>query len=102
MNRYQGIEIKNDQQGRRYYRDNKYPDIPLDSGDIYIISSFGDRLDLIAYDYYKDITLWWIIAIANAEFISSDSLYVPPATQLRVPTDIGSIIQSYNELNNIT
>lgn len=102
MNRYQGIEIKNNQQGIRYYRDNKYPDIPLSADDIYIITDFTDRLDLIAKDYYNDVTLYWIIAIANAEVISSDSLYVPPSTQLRIPTDVGSIIQLYNDLNSIT
>ena len=102
MNRYQGLEIKNDQYGRRYYKDNKYPDIPLSSDDIYIITDFTDRLDLIAKDYYNDVSLWWVIAIANAEFMPSDTLYVPPATQLRIPTDIGSVIQAYNDLNSIT
>jgi hypothetical protein len=102
MNRYQGVEIINDQYGHRYYRDVKYPDIPLSSDDIYIMTDFTDRLDLIARDYYNDVTLWWVVAVANAEFISADSLYVPAATQLRIPTDVGSIIQAYNDLNNIT
>ena len=102
MNRYQGVTQINDQQGITYYRDVKYPDIPLSIDDIYVITDFTDRLDLIANDYYNDPTLWWIISVANAEFMPADSLYVPVATQLRIPTDIGSIIQSYNDLNNIS
>ena len=99
MNWYQGIEIKNDQQGTRYYRDVKYPDIPVNVDDIYIITDFTDRLDLIAKDYYQDVSLWRILAIANG--LSSDTIYVPAGTQLRIPSDISSIIQSYNEINNI-
>jgi|SRR6516164_6636313 hypothetical protein len=97
MNRYQDISVNNFKDGRRYFRDVKYPDIPLQSSDIYVISSFGDRYDLVAYDYYKDDTLWWIVAVAND--LPRDSIYIPQGTQLRIPTDVGDVIQSYNTLN---
>lgn len=99
MDRYQGVNILKDSQGRRYYQSVKYPDIPLSPDDIYIISNFGDRCDIIANDYYTDKNLYWIIQIANN--ISRDSLYIPEATQVRIPQDTNTIIQNYNILNNI-
>lgn len=102
MNRYQGITVLTSSMGLRYYKDVKYPDIPLSDNDIYVITDFTDRLDLIANDYYNDSTLWWVIAVANAEFMPADSLYVPAGIQLRIPDDIQGIIQSFNDLNGIS
>lgn len=33
---------------------------------------FGDRFDLLAYRYYGDPTLWWLIADANPEVFYPD------------------------------
>ena len=33
--------------GTVYYRDVKYPEIPLSESDIYVLTDFGDRLDLL-------------------------------------------------------
>jgi hypothetical protein len=79
-----------------------YPDIPVSSNDIYVITDFLDRLDLIANDYYNDPTLYWILLVANADFMPSDSLFIPEGTQLRIPSDVQSVIQAYNELNGIS
>lgn len=101
MNRYQGVPMLVKPNGRRYLSSVKYPEIPLSETDIYIISNFGDRLDLIANDYYQDFTLYWIINAANPDATPSDSIYVPEGVQLRIPMDISNIIQAYNMLNNI-
>lgn len=87
--------------GKRYLSTVKYPPIPLSETDIYIISNFGDRLDLIANDYYQDVTLYWIINSANPDVVPSDSIYVPEGIQLRIPMDLSNIIQAYNALNGI-
>lgn len=43
------------------------PSFPVSSGDKYhtITKKQKGRLDLIAEIYYGDLTLWWIIAVAN-------------------------------------
>jgi hypothetical protein len=46
MNRYQKIPIIKNSQGISYYRDNKYPEIPLSVNDIYVVASDGDRFDV--------------------------------------------------------
>ena len=70
----------------------------MSESDEYIITTVGDRLDNIAYSYYNDITLWWIIAAANNN-ITKGALYPVPGTQLRVPTDINSVLNLYNQFN---
>lgn len=107
MNRYQNIQESkttiNDIRpaGKRYLNTVKYPEIPLSPDDIYVITSFGDRLDLLANQYYSDVTLYWIIAIANPSSIPADSLLLPAGIQLRIPLNINDILTRYNILNSL-
>ena len=87
--------------GTVYYRNAKYPEIPLSENDIYVLTDFGDRLDLLANQFYNNVTLYWIIAAANPNEVSFGSLFVDEGTQLRIPINIGSIVDSYIELNNL-
>jgi hypothetical protein len=100
MNRYQNIEIKkNKQLGSQFYSNNIYPDVPVSSEDSYVISVLGDRLDLLAFDFYGDSTFWWVIASANS--LPGDSLYLEPGMQLRIPTDLSSVINEYKIINTV-
>lgn len=99
MNRYNDATIlKTSNTNRPYYKGKFYPNVPLSENDYYIITTVGDRLDSIAYSYYGDSTLWWIIAMANNN-ITKGALYPIPGTQLRVPTDINSILDLYQQFN---
>lgn len=98
--RYENIKIlKDSSTGIRYYRGVKYPYIPEDDDDVYIITTFGDRLDLIAYDYYGSVNDYWILMAANN--IPRDSLFPPPGTQLRIPVNVSSARLAYNSLNEV-
>jgi len=96
-NRYQSINITKNVDGKRYYVNNLYPEIPPTENDIYIIAVQEDRYDLLATEYYGDKTLWWIIPAANN--LACDSLYPPAGIQLRIPVDLESIQKSYRDLN---
>lgn len=97
--RYQNIDItKQTSTGERYYTNNIYPDIPLSPDDSYVITVLGDRLDLLALDFYGDVTLWWVIASANS--LPGDSLYLEPGAQIRIPSNLVSAITNYRLLNN--
>ena len=87
--------------GSTYYRTTFYPEIPLSENDIYVITDLGDRLDLLANQFYKDISLYWIIIAANPNKMDFGSISTPPGTQLRIPININAIITSYNNLNKI-
>jgi len=64
-----------------------------------IISTSTDRLDNLAYRFYNDRTLWWIIATANN--LSGDSFFVTPGTQLIIPKDVSAILSKMDTINNI-
>lgn len=98
--RYQNIlTAKFNDTGSTYYLNNIYPDIPFSDTDNYVITTIGDRLDLLSYDFYGDASLYWVISSANG--LSGDSLYPTPGTQLRIPNDIQSILNNYKLINNI-
>ena len=98
MNRYKDIDILKNENGKRYRSTVKYPMIDKKSNDIYIIGRQGDRLDSLAYKYYDNSRLWWIIARANG--IGKGDLSVPIGTQIRIPQDPIAIVKEYNNLNS--
>lgn len=89
--RYNSTEYKTTTFGTPVYRSTIYPDIPFSDSDVYVMTESGDRLDILAYDYYQDSTLWWIIAAANN--IHDAPIGLKPGLTLRIPTD-QSYIQS--------
>ena len=99
MNRYDNIEVQKDKKGRRFRKTTLLPIIEPHIDDIYIIGQVGDRLDNLAFKYYQDSSLWWIIARANN--IGNGSLTVPIGIQLRIPQNQFEIIDEYKELNGI-
>lgn len=107
MGRYSNIsKLKNTNEnvgniGSTYFKTIFYPEIPLSENDIYVLTDFGDRLDLLANQFYRDISLYWIITSANPNKVNFGSISIPPGTQLRIPININDIITSYNNLNKI-
>jgi hypothetical protein len=100
MARYSNIKVlKDSQNSPRYYRASKYPDIAFSDTDTYIEAAFGDRLDIISYDYYKSTEYYWILLVANN--LPGDSIFVPPGTQLRIPENLDQILADYEALNSI-
>ena len=100
ISRYQNIQKTNyNNTGSVYYINNLYPDIEVVQEDDYVITTLGDRFDILASNFYGDSTLWWIISSANN--LPGDSLYPPVGIQLRIPSDIESILNSYNLINII-
>ena len=63
------------------YSTTYYKDIPESNDDIFIVSQDGDRLDSLAFQFYKDPTLWWYIAQAN----NLSSMNLEPGLNLRIP-----------------
>lgn len=97
--RYQKIPVtKLSVTGSQYYETNTYPGITPTNNDYYVITTAGDRLDLLAFDFYQDSSLWWVIASANA--LPGDSIFVPVGIQLRIPTDLQTVLNEYNLQNN--
>lgn len=84
--------------GKSVYKTTHYPEIPVQDSDIYIVSNETDSLDTLAFKYYKDPTLWFIIALANN--IGKGRMSIEPGLQLRIPTDVYNILSNYDNLNS--
>lgn len=67
--------------------------------DTQILTQEGDRLDVLAKEYYGDESLWFVIAKQNN--LGKGSLNVPAGIILRIPyyqeeTGIATLLDSYN------
>lgn len=96
--RYDNPTILTTSQGVPYKKGKFYPNIPLSETDVYIITTVGDRLDYLAYTYYRDSEMWWVIAAANNN-VTNGLLFPIPGTQLRIPTDLSSVLNLTNQFN---
>ena len=96
MKRYSSTSLKRDKSGIISYQTTRYPAIPIQDSDIFIITKIGDRVDSLAYQYYGDSTLWWIIAKANG---FNGKVAFDNATNLRIPGNVGKIIENFQKLN---
>ena len=95
---YNTTDILTTSKGVKYYKALKYPPIPPQESDVYVVTVQGDRLDLLANQYYKDPLLWWVISVANSN-ITFGSMFPEPGTQLRIPTNISNVIELFNAEN---
>jgi len=98
MKRYSNIPTTQRWDGKNVLNTTHYPDIPKQDSDIYIVTNDGDYLDTLAFKYYQDPTLWWIIALANN--IGKGRMSVEGGLQIRIPTDVSSIISKFNQINS--
>jgi phage tail protein X len=89
--------LKTKETNKQYLESTIYPKVKAKDSDMYIISEAGDRLDLLAYKYYGDQTLWWVIATANN--INDATFYVEEGIQLRIPSDINAILTDLQKIN---
>lgn len=98
MSRFSNIKVTRDSETmKRRFVSVIYPRIPNRNDDVYIMSQVGDRLDYLAWKYYGNVDLWWIIAQAN--HIGKGQLVIKEGKQIRIPKDTDAIIQDYLNLN---
>ena len=98
MARYKNTKIKKDKRRNVTVRSTTlYEEVPKRNDDIYVIAQDGDRLDNLAYKYYNDASLWWVIAQANE--LGKGRTILNPNFQIRIPGNITTIIANFNALN---
>lgn len=97
MGRYTSTSTLQNESGRRRKATTIFPIIPTNSQtDIYIRTTSIERLDKLAYRFYGDSDLWWIIATANG--LGKGTVIVPTNTRLRIPSNT-SVIDILNQTN---
>ena len=98
MSRYKFTGQKIDKYtGNRVQKTTLYPEIKVADGDQFVYPLDGDRLENLAYRYYGDSTLWWIIAKANK--IKDGSFALKPDEKLRIPSNIAQITNDLQSIN---
>ena len=90
--------IKSRSDGKKFFGTRLYPNIPPNDSDILYITDETDFLDTLAFKFYKDATMWWIIALTNN--LGNGRMSIPVGTQLRIPTRVESILEEYNKINS--
>jgi hypothetical protein len=89
--RYSNNRTKKTIDGKEVYTPKMYPTIPESFLDIHVATETGDRLDTLAFQFYNDASLWWIIASAN--HIHTAPIGFADGTILRIPTNHIEILQ---------
>ena len=97
-NQIERASINSHAEGRRVYKTTIYPNIDRHVNDIYIEAIAADRLDNLAFMYYDDVTLWWVIAQANG--IGKGTMNVEPGRIIRIPAPerISEILERYYKM----
>ena len=88
-NRYSNNKILKTTNKVQYLSTTLESEIVAENNDYYIISQQGDRLDLLAFQFYNDVTKWTLIARAN--HIGKGTLEIEPGLQLRIPMNDSQI-----------
>tara|TARA_B100002019_G_C20962485_1_gene447020 strand:- start:180 stop:557 length:378 start_codon:yes stop_codon:yes gene_type:complete len=104
MSRYRNVKrISDRDQKNRMYVQHIYPQVPNDPNDTYLYASETDRYDLMADKFYGDPSLWYIIALANADSNTTmASIYPPLGKKIRIPANHVAFERRYRQQNNIT
>ena len=98
MKRYQSTS-QNRKNNKSYKGTTIYNSVPERDDDLHFIAQQGDRCDNLAFKFYGDVSLYWIIARANN--LIKGGLGVEPGIRLRIPTDTESVLNEYYQLNSL-
>ena len=82
-NRYSDISVTRIG-SKTSYSTRLYLKPPERDSDMFIVTTEGDRLDILATNFYGDSTLWWFIANANG----LNSMTVGVGVKLRIPSQV--------------
>lgn len=87
--RYKTFDILKNGDGEEFVESWRDINIPESDNDRYHQVEMGERLrlDLIAYKYYHNVNLWWVIALVND---IKDPFEIEVGSILRIP-DINSL-----------
>ena len=98
MGRYDDTLLKFNKKGQRVLVPTLYPQIPLSDEDQFIYPKDGSRLDNLAFEFYNDASLWWVIAQANG--LGKGRTVLNPNFQIRIPGNVEKILSDYDKLNS--
>lgn len=62
-------------------------DLPIQGDDILftVTQQYANRPDLLAYDLYSDVNLWWVFAVRNKDVIKDPVFDMIPGQKIYLP-----------------
>jgi len=96
MERYKDIQVIGTD--TPYKATTVYTFVPEAESEYYVISTYGDRLDILSQQFYSSTDYWWAIASANPD-VRKDTLFIEPGLQLRIPSPLTRVLQAYESVN---
>ena len=81
----------------QYIANTLYPDVPVSEDDWYVITTMGDRFDLLSQQFYSTSEYWWLIAIANG--CAADTMCPEVGVQIRIPANPADYIEKLEREN---
>jgi nucleoid-associated protein YgaU len=97
MNRYTNI-ARRVVEGKEVTSPTVYPESEPSDQDYYVITTSGDRFDILAQQFYNNQSYWWVIASANPT-VRRDTMFIDPGIQLRIPPLL-PILGEYQQENS--
>ena len=91
MGWYDNTKVKRLKNGILVKKTTIYDKIPNRDDDILVMSTEGDRFDLLAHQYYGDSELWWVIAWYNQTPTES---HVELGDVLQIPLPLHKVLSS--------
>jgi nucleoid-associated protein YgaU len=98
IERYQETEERETENNETFYETQLLPDIDRNPEDAVITVDNPDRLDRIAFRFYDDAKLWWVIAAANN--LGRGDWIVPAGTRLRIPQNLSEVTNEIRDINS--
>jgi len=64
-----------------------FRDIPSNTDDVLfeVTSNYNNRPDLLAYDLYGDVNLWWVFAVRNKSVIKDPTFDLVAGVKIYLP-----------------
>lgn len=98
MDRYLHTKIRKVEY-KRISTSTVYPEIQATEEDYYVITTGGDRFDILSKQFYGDEKYWWALAAANPH-VRRDTLSITTGQQLRVPP-FNTILEVHERTNTL-
>ena len=98
FNRYAEARIKTSSTNQsRYLKPTLYPNIEEKDSDIIHNVRAGERMDVLAHQYYEDVGLWWVISRANR--LDPSDIGLKASSKLRIPIEIADVLRKFRSIN---
>lgn len=98
IKRYNKAEKRETEDNEKFYETRFLPDVERRPTDVIITVDKPQRLDRIAFQYYDDAKLWWVVAAANN--IGRGDWNVSAGTRLRIPQNLSAIASETKDIND--